>query len=117
MVSSYRIKEYIFPSTDVADADYSATGSKLTKYSSHSINGEILRIDAISNYTGSISLNQSGLNVPWLNGTVTSGTGAVSFSFTNNTGSFVTNNLIRYMVSGVMSGTGVNIGAVSILYR
>ena len=113
MVNPYRIKEYIFPQI-VADN----VGSQLTQYSANIINGEVLRIDNFSNYTGSLILKQSGLNVAWTNLTTTSGTNKYeSLSFTNNTGSFVINGIFQLIISGVSSGTGVNVGPVSILYR
>ena len=116
----YRIKEYIFPKVSVTDSDYSATGSVLTKYTSHPINGEVLRIQCLSNFAGSLIVGQSGGQVAnvWTNLTIASGTGKLdSISFTNNTGSFIVNDVIKLVISGTASGTGVNIGPISVFYR
>ena len=113
MVRDIRIKEYIF---DQASAN--SVGSQVNQYSSHPLNGEILRVDNFSNYTGSIILRQSGLNVAWLNATTASGTNKwESFPFINTTGSFVTNGIVQLTISGVASGTANVLGPVSILYR
>lgn len=120
MVNCFRIKEYIFPQVSVTDTGYSAAGSKLTKYSSHPINGEVLRIQCLSNFAGSLIVGQSGGQVAnnWTNLTIASGTGKLdSISFTNTTGSYVLNDVISLIISGTASGTGVNIGPVSIFYR
>mgnify|MGYP001580413932 FL=1 len=120
MTNGYRIKEYVFPQVSVADSDYSAAGSKLTKHSSHIINGEVLRIQCLSNFAGSLIVSQSGTQVAnvWTNLTIASGTGKLdSLSFTNNTGSYVINDVVKLVISGTASGTDVNIGPVSIFYR
>lgn len=120
MVNPYRIKEYFFPAVSMTDSDYSATGSVLTKYTSHPINGEILRIQCLSNFAGSLITGQSGGQVAnvWTNLSISSGTGKLdTISFTNNTGSYAINDKVKLVISGTSSGTGVVIGPVSIFYR
>ena len=113
MVNSIRIKEYVFPV-----ASGLSVGSYYGVYSEHSLNGEILKVTTFSNFTGSLAIKQSGLNTLFLDGTITSGTAKYeSFSFTNNTGSFVINSPIMLTISGVPSGTAVRLGPVSVLYR
>ena len=118
MVNCVRIKEYIFPVTAS-----NVVGSKVIQYSTHSINGEILRIDSNSNFTGSIILARSGTSTTTIsqalcNFTATSGTNNLQvFPFSNTTGSFVMNSEVMLCVSGWQSGTGINIGPISVLYR
>jgi hypothetical protein len=119
MVNCYRIKEYIFPSTTVADSDYVATGSRLTKHS-HVINGEILRVEWLSNFAGSLILGQSGLGVAnmFMNQTVASGTNKwESVPFSATTGSYAVNDVLKLVISGTASGTGVGFGEVHVFYR
>jgi len=119
MVNCNRIKEYIFPQTSVASSDYVATGSILTLYS-HAINGEILKIQTLCNYAGSLILLQSGARAidAYSHTAIASGTGLLSsVSFSNTTGSYVVNDVLKLMVSGTASGTGVVIGPVSVFYR
>ena len=102
----------------VAPITGNVAGSNYTAYTDSSINGELLRVDTFSNFTGSIVIKTSGQNIPFLNGTVTSGTSKwESFPLSNTTGSFVTNSTLFIGVSGVSSGTSVTIGPVQILYR
>ena len=92
----------------------------MTKYTSHSINGEVLRVQCLSNFAGSLIVSQSGAQVAnaWTNTTIASGTGKLdSIPFTNTTGSYVINDVIKLVISGTASGTGVNIGPVSVFYR
>jgi hypothetical protein len=111
MVRDNRIKEYRFV---VA----SGNANHLTQYTNHILNGEILRIDNYSNYTGSIQLYVSGQTVKMTDFTSTSGTGKWEyFPLTNTTGSFVVNAPMQLVTSGTASGTNVVIGPISILYR
>lgn len=114
MVRDIRIKEYIFSQFNADNV-----GSKLTAYTNHVLNGEILRIESLSNYTGSLIVQQSGtFAVTFLNGTTASGTSKVeSYPFSNAVGSFVTNDIVTLMVSGLASGTGVIAGPFRLLYR
>ena len=113
MVRDTRIKNYIF-----LEASGNNVGSTITQYTDHVINGELLRVDTFGNYTGSLIVKQSGLNVPFLNATVTSGpSNWQSFYFTNNTGSFVTNSILQAIVSGLSSGTAIKAGPFEIIYR
>ena len=120
MVNPYRIKEYIFSAVSMNDADYSAAGSLLTKYTSFPINGEVVKVRTSSNFTGSVIVGVSGGLVAdvWTNTSISSGTGKINnISFTNNTGSFAVNDIIKLVISGALSGTNTLIGPVSILYR
>jgi|SRR3990167_5810694 len=113
MVRDIRIKSYLFP-----EVSGDNIGSAITQYTDHVLNGELLRVDTFGNYTGSLILKQSGLNVPFVNGTVTSGpSNWQSFSFTNNTGSFMINSVLQFTISGLASGTVVKAGPVEVLYR
>jgi hypothetical protein len=113
MVNPYRIKSYLFPVAVSSNA-----GSIITQYTDFIINGDLLRFDVCSNFTGSVILKQSGLTIAWLNATVTSGTSKwETFPFINTTGSFVTNSIVQFMVSGLMSGTTKFAGPAEILYR
>lgn len=113
MVNGYRIKEYTFANTAASD-----TGSNNVLYSQVDINGEVLRIDSFSNYTGSIYARISGYTVPFLNATATSGTNKwETFPLTNNTGSFVMNGTLQLGVSGLASGTANTFGPISVVYR
>lgn len=111
-MNCYRIKEYVFEPT-------AGNGAFVDRYSTIALNGEILRVDTASNFTGSAQLYTSGnTSTQLLNATITSGTNSKqSFPFSNTTGSFVINNFIRLAISGVSSGTAVTLGPVSILYR
>src|SRR3990167_5263988 len=114
MVRDIRIKSYIFPNTAA-----NSLGSATALYTNHVINGELLRVDSFSNYTGSLIIKQSGLaNLSYLNGTATSGTNKwESFSFSNNTGSFVTNTVLQLIISGLSSGTANTFGPIELSYR
>lgn len=119
MVNCYRIKEYTFPPTNVASSDYSAAGSKLTLYS-HALNGEVLKLSWLSNFAGSLIVGPSGASVTQLYGnyTVASGTNKVeSIPYSNTTGSYVLNGPLMLIISGTCSGTGVEFGAFSVMYR
>ena len=120
MVNCFRIKEYVFPATEVNSSDYNAAGSLLTLYS-HAINGEILRVQASCSYAGSLTIVESGAritNAILSAATIASGTGLVnSYPYTCTTGSFVVNAPLMMLVSGTASGTGVKIGPVSVYYR
>lgn len=113
MVKDNRIQEIIFPQTAASN-----TGSANSLYSSGLINGELLRADSFSNYTGSLIIRQSGGIAAFLNGTATSGTNKFeSFSLSNTTGSFVMNGILQLTISGLSSGTANVFGPVSVLYR
>jgi hypothetical protein len=113
MVRDSRIKTYLFGAVSADNV-----GSKITLFTDHSLNGELLRIETFSNYTGSLSIRQSGLSVAFLDATVTSGTNKwETFSFTNTTGSFVLFGPAQVVVSGVPSGTANVVGPINILYR
>lgn len=113
MVRDIRIKSYIFPNTS---ANSVASGTAL--YTDHAINGELLRVDSFSNYTGSLIIRQSGNNITFLNGTATSGTNKwESFSFSNSTGSSVTNTILQLVISGLSSGTAITFGPIELSYR
>jgi len=110
MVNCFRIKEYIFPETA-----WNATGSQVS-LSSHAINGEVLRIVAASNFTGSLAWSDDK-NVM---GTilVDSGTGLfTSTAYTNTTGSFVVNAPLSITCGSLSSGTGKVFGPISVYYR
>lgn len=114
MVRDTRIKEYWF-----LQASGNNTGSQLIQYTNHSINGELLRIDSFSNYTGSLIIRPSGFtNYAFLNGTTTSGPNNwQSFSFSTSTGSFVANTVLEVTVSGLASGTATKFGPLALYYR
>lgn len=120
MVNPYRIKEYVFPAVQMTDSTYSAAGSKATLYTSHPVNGEVLKVKITTNFTGSIILGVSGAMTSdfWTNFSVTSGTGKNnSASLTNTTGSYAVNDILSLVVSGALSGTNTIIGPISLLYR
>jgi hypothetical protein len=111
MVDSFRIKEYIFPAT------LTNTGNDIVTLTSHSLNGEILKIAVTSNFTGSAIIKDVN-NQTFANITNASGTNTIALApLTNTTGSFVVNGpLTCDFVSGT-SGTGNLMGPVSIYYR
>lgn len=111
MVRENRTKEYRFPE-DAGDA------TTITNYSADSINGQLLRVVATANFTGSVILTESGTNVQFCNFSVASGTGLYqNQNFTVTTGSFATNTHLICSVGSLVSGTGVVYGPVSVLYR
>lgn len=118
MVNSYRVKDYTFP-VGVA----STVGSVNTQYTPFVVNGDILKIDCMSNFTGSLILAPSGNNVAnvlnaFCNFTTASGTNKVqSFPFINTTGSFTINSPLMLVISGLMSGTAITYGPITVLYR
>lgn len=113
MVRDNRIKSYLFSAVSADN-----TGSKITQFTEHPLNGELLRIETASNYTGSLSFRQSGLNVSFCDVTITSGTAKwETIPFINTTGSFVLFGHGQLVISGVASGTANVVGPVQILYR
>ena len=111
MVRDTRIKDYIFPQT-VGNA------TTITQYTDHVLNGEVLRVNAFANFTGSVIIKESGTALSFCNYTVTSGTNAWSnFNFSNTTGSFCVNNNLYLTVGSLASGTGVVFGPVVVYYR
>jgi hypothetical protein len=110
MVRDCRIKEYIFP---VA----AGNATTVTQASSHSLNGEVLKVIATSNFTGSVIIKDI-YGTAFTNFTSTSGTGVYTpLSLTNTTGSFVVNGPISLTVGSLASGTAVTFGPVSVYYR
>jgi hypothetical protein len=122
------IKEIIFP-------EMSGNATLVSEYSNSNnapINGQIVRIRALQNFTGSIILYESGttLNQIFI-ATATSGTNsyydnylfAYPVSQIGVTGSpaqgvpLVSNQQIIFAVSGIASGTAVKVGPVSLFYR
>jgi len=111
MVRDIRIKEYRFPQADGNETFPSV-------WTDHAINGELLRVVATANFTGSIILTESGTGITFCNFTVTSGTNlSQNENFTVTTGSFTTNTLLNMQIGSLESGTGVVYGPVSVLYR
>lgn len=111
MVRDIRIKEYIFPQG-------AGSATTMQQYTDHSINGELLRVIAQSNFTGSVILQESGTGNTFCNYTSTSGTNAFgNFNFTVTTGSFTTNGPILLTVGSLASGTAVLYGPIKVLYR
>ena len=115
MVRDIRIKSYIFAPSGV---NANNVGSATSIFTDHVLNGELLRVDSFSNYTGSLILRQSGLTSAFTNFTATSGTSKwESFSLSNTTGSFVTNSVLQLIISGLASGTSTLFGPIEVLYR
>lgn len=111
MVRDVRIKEYIFP-VAVGNA------TTITQTSNHSLNGEILKVVALGNFTGSVILKDGDGAMTFTNFSVASGTNVYGVqTFTNTTGSFVVNGPITLTVGSLVSGTGVTFGPISVLYR
>ena len=113
MVNPNRIKNYLFPEVSGNNA-----GRQITQNTDFVINGELLRMEVFSNFTGSVIVRQSGNNITFLNGTATSGTTKwETFSLSNTTGSFVTNSPLQFIISGLMSGTAIKAGPAQLIYR
>lgn len=113
MVESIRVKEYIFPATA-----FNSVGSQVTVVSTHSINGDVLKILATSNFTGSLCLATSGAIETFSTVLLTSGTATYTpTSFVNTTGSFVVNSPLQITCGSLSSGTGKVFGPVSVFYR
>lgn len=87
-------------------------------FTSEVINGMVERVDVFRNFTGSIRVTESGTELALLNASVTSGTNAwSSFPFSNTSGSFIVNNVLKIGVSGITSGTAVVCGPVIMHYK
>jgi hypothetical protein len=87
-------------------------------FTSEVINGELLRLDVFSNFTGSVRVSKSGNDLALINATVTSGTNTwVSFPLSNTTGSFISNDVLKIGASGITSGTAVVCGPMTLYYR
>lgn len=112
MVRDIRVKDYRW-----ANAIGNAT--TIEQVSDHSINGEILRIAAFPNFTGSVIVKESGTNLPICNYSVASGTSAIwtNLNFTVTTGSFTVNAPLIMTVGSLVSGTTNTFGPVVVYYR
>ena len=106
-----RIKDYLF-------LEASGNATTVTQYTDHVINGEILRINAFANFTGSVILRDSGTSLTFVNYSVASGTNTWAHnSFLNTTGSFVVNNILSLAVGSLVSGTALKFGPIQVMYR
>jgi hypothetical protein len=111
MTRENRIKNYEFDVTD-------GNATTITQYSKWPLNGEILRINAFANFTGSVIVTESGTNLQLCNYSVTSGTNSWSnLNFSTGTGSFVINNIVKISVGSLVSGTENTFGPINIYYR
>ena len=125
MVREYLVKSYIFP-------EVSGNSALNLSYTTFPILGDILRIKAVQNATGSLILYESGTNLLTVfNATLTSGTNstynvypAVYNVGTNGvTGSpqlasnQISNTVLAIGVSGITSGTAVKTGPFELYYR
>jgi hypothetical protein len=112
MVRDNRIKTYYVQSIQ-GRSNFS------NEFTDHVLNGELLRVRYLSNFTGSLVITESGTNTIFLNISSTSGTNSWnSSSFSNTTGSFCINDNLRIGISGAnISGTNALYGPIEVLYR
>lgn len=111
MVRENRVKDYSFPQA-------AGNATTVTQHTNHVLNGELLRVNAFANFTGSVILQESGTNLSICNYTVTSGTNTwANFNFSTTTGSFCINNNLVLTVGSLASGTAVVYGPVQVFYR
>ena len=105
------IKDFTFQST-------AGNATTITQYSDHVLNGELLRVNAFANFTGSVILKESGTGLQFCNYSVTSGTNTWNgLNFSTTTGSYCTNNVLALTVGSLASGTAVVFGPVVCYYR
>lgn len=106
-----RIKDFIFPQA-------AGNATTVSQFTDHVLNGELLRVNAFANFTGSVILKESGTNLAICNYSVTSGTNTWNnFNFTTTTGSFCINNNLQLNVGSLTSGTAVLYGPIQVFYR
>jgi len=134
MVREYLVKSFNFP-------EISGNSAMPLTYTSFPIVGEILRIKASQNATGSLMLFESGNTMSSgtsfnslyriFNATMTSGTSSVYdvYPTTYNVGTngvtgsphFASNQIVNCVlaigVSGIASGTAVKVGPFEVYYR
>lgn len=111
MVRDNIIKTYTFLETN-------GNSNTIDQYSDYPINGEVLRINTFSNFTGSVILRESGTSALFSNHTSTSGTNSwTTIPFSNTTGSFMLNDHLFLRIGSATSGTAHRIGPITVLYR